>query len=120
MRTWIAQLRKGLVELAILAAMRDGETYGYELLQRLRTVEGLAVTESTIYPILTRLANDGDVQVRAAPSPAGPPRRYYRLTRAGRSRFKQMIEHWTDIQAALNNLIHGDESDDDVIARLSG
>ncbi len=71
--------------MAILAAMRDGETYGYELLQRLRTVEGLSITESTVYPILTRLANDGDVRVRAAPSPAGPPRRYYRLTRSGAS-----------------------------------
>jgi len=113
MRTWIAQLRKGLVEMAILAAMRGGETYGYELLQRLRTVEGLSITESTVYPILTRLANDGDVRVRAAPSPSGPPRRYYHLTRAGRIRLKQMVEHWVDIQDSLNKLIeNGDDSDD--------
>ena len=120
MRTWIIQLRKGLVELAVLAALRHGETYGYELLQRLRRVEGLSITESNVYPILARLTEDGYVKARSAPSPSGPPRRYYKLTRTGQSRFKQMIEHWGDIQTALQELIDGETTDGDILAKLSG
>lgn len=108
MRTWAAQLRKGLVELAVLGALRAGESYGYGILQRLRTVEGLAITESTVYPLLARLARDGYVQVRAAPSPAGPPRRYYRLTPLGRSRLREMIRHWQELRDGLDRLLDGE------------
>ena len=111
MRSWVAQLRKGLVELCVMAALRQGEAYGYQILQRLGQVEGLAVTESTVYPILARLArDDGLVKVRAAPSPAGPPRRYYRLTALGRSRLREMTGHWQDIQLAVDQLLGGKPS----------
>ena len=104
MRSWIAQLRKGLVELAVLGAMQRGEAYGYELLQRMADVEGLAITESTVYPILTRLAREKLLKVRAAPSPSGPPRRYYSLTALGKRRLREMKAHWVEIQHSLNEL----------------
>ena len=107
MRAWIAQVRKGLVELCIMATLRKGEAYGYQLLQALANAEGLAITESTVYPILSRLTREGWVRVRAAPSPAGPPRRYYRLTALGRARLRQMEEYWQDIQDSTNTLIEG-------------
>jgi PadR family transcriptional regulator PadR len=107
MRAWLAQVRKGLVELCIMATLRKGEAYGYELLQALSNAEGLAITESTVYPILSRLAREGWVRVRAAPSPAGPPRRYYRLTPLGLARLRQMEEYWKDIQESTNALIEG-------------
>jgi len=107
MRAWIAQVRKGLVELCIMAALRKGEAYGYELLQALGNAEGLAITESTVYPILSRLTREGCVRVRAAPSPAGPPRRYYRLTPLGLARLRQMEEYWKDIEESTNSLIEG-------------
>jgi PadR family transcriptional regulator PadR len=65
MRIWTAQLRKGLIELAVLAALCEGEAYGYQILQRLGRVDGLAITESTVYPLLARLARDG--MVKSAP-----------------------------------------------------
>jgi len=108
MRTWVAQLRKGLVELCVMGVLRDGEAYGYEILQRMGKAEGLAITESTVYPILARLANDGLLTVRQAPSPEGPPRRYYRLTPLGRTRLREMAAYWKDICAAVNNLVEGD------------
>ena len=108
MRAWIAQVRKGLVELCVMAALRDGEAYGYELLQRLSNADGLAITESTVYPILSRLTREGWVKVRAARSPAGPPRRYYRLTPLGLRRVKQMEEYWGDVQTSMNSLLQGD------------
>ena len=72
MRAWVAQVRKGLVELAVMAALRQaGEAYGYELLQKLTQARGLAITESTIYPILSRLTKEGWVSVRVEASPSG-------------------------------------------------
>jgi len=108
MRGWVAQVRKGLVELCVMATLRKGEAYGYQLLQELANAEGLAITESTVYPILSRLTKEGYVRVRAAPSPAGPPRRYYRLTPLGEARLKQMEEYWADIQHAANVLLKGE------------
>ena len=75
---WSTQLRKGLAELCVLAAVRQlGEAYGYQLVQFLTEHNGLELTESTVYPLLARLAREGQLSVTTAPSPAGPPRRYY-------------------------------------------
>ena len=105
MRTWVSQLRKGLVELCVLGSLRDGEAYGYEILRGLTEASNVATTESTVYPILARLAREGMVKVRAAPSPSGPPRRYYRLTALGRARLREMRTHWRGVSAAVNELL---------------
>jgi len=108
MRAWVAQLRKGLIEFCVMGVLADDEAYGYEILQRLGAIEALAVTESTVYPILARLAREALVSVRTAPSPAGPPRRYYRLTPAGRQRLREMAEYWKALTAAVDDLAAGD------------
>jgi PadR family transcriptional regulator PadR len=102
---WETQLRKGLVELAVLAAISRGETYGYRIVEQLHALEGLAFTESTVYPVLTRLARDGLLAIRTAPSPAGPPRRYYRLTPAGQEQLARMAREWKIVNESLTNLI---------------
>ena len=109
MRTWVSQLRKGLVELCVLGALDDGEAYGYEILQRLARADNLAITESTVYPILVRLAKEGVLEVRVAPSPSGPPRRYYHLTDAGRARLGEMHRYWHDLTAAVDSLLSGEK-----------
>jgi PadR family transcriptional regulator, regulatory protein PadR len=103
-KAWVSQLRKGLVELLVLAALRREELYGYQLLQRLAEMEGLALTESTLYPVLGRLAGDALVAVRQEPSPSGPPRRYYRLTRAGQKRLDEMLAHWRAVNGSIEQL----------------
>lgn len=105
MRVWLAQMRKGLVEPCVLAALRDGEAYGYQILQRLGSAESLGISESTVYPVLARLAADELVRVRQAPSPAGPPRRYYRLTPAGHARLAEMTASWRQMAAVVNDLL---------------
>jgi PadR family transcriptional regulator PadR len=105
MKSWIAQVRKGIVELCVLASLQRGEAYGYQILQRLSGVEGLAITESAIYPILSRLTADAMLTVRTAPSPDGPPRRYYRLTPLGRARLREMIAFWGELQLSVEKLI---------------
>jgi PadR family transcriptional regulator PadR len=104
---WIPQFRKGLVELCIMAALRDEEAYGYQIVERLSRLPGFEVTESTVYPVLARLARDRCVTVRTAGSPSGPPRRYYRLSETGRRRLQEMIGHWQAIQNSVNQILQG-------------
>jgi PadR family transcriptional regulator PadR len=101
---WVSQLRKGLLELLVLIALRREELYGYQVLQRLADLDGLALTESTLYPVLARLAADQLVAVRHQSSPAGPPRRYYRLTRAGHRRLEDMLAHWRSVNASIERM----------------
>ncbi|MBN2217622.1 MAG: PadR family transcriptional regulator [Pirellulales bacterium] len=105
MSAWVSQLRKGLTELVVLGALGQGEAYGYQLLQRINRIDGLALTESTVYPLLARLKREQLVSVRAAASPAGPPRRYYTLTAAGRRRFDEMLGQWQTVATAVDHLL---------------
>ena len=107
---WVTQLRKGLMELCALRLLRGGESYGYEIVQRLRERPSLAVSESTVYPALARLRAEGFVQTRDKPSPNGPPRRYYSLTGRGRARlaelnayFEALVEDLRQLQSPPSN-----------------
>ncbi len=105
MSSWETQLRRGLVELALLATISRGETYGYRIVEHLRELPGLGFTESTVYPVLTRLAADGLVAVRSEPSRSGPPRRYYSLTETGRVRMGRMAAQWDEVSESLARLL---------------
>lgn len=107
MGPWETQLRKGLVELAVLATLVDGEAYGYGIVERLRGLEGLEFTESTVYPVLARLARDGSLAIRAERSPSGPMRRYYRLTPEGERRLWEMRRGWRTVSDSLATLLEG-------------
>ncbi len=110
MGTWVTQLRKGLMEFCILNLLKHGESYGYEILQSLQAIEELVVTDSTVYPILTRLRKDGYLKVRVTPSGEGPPRRYFSLTVVGQQRLKEMNIYWGNLQAAIDRLQRGDQT----------
>jgi PadR family transcriptional regulator, regulatory protein PadR len=107
MNLWETQLRKGVVELAVLAAIAQGETYGYRIVEQLQRLDGLDFTESTVYPVLARLARDRFLAIRTEPSPAGPTRRYYRLTVEGQRRFRRMAESWKTMTQSLSRLLEG-------------
>ena len=109
MGPWETQLRKGLVELAVLATIGGGEAYGYGIVERLRGLDGLGFTESTVYPVLARLAREGSLAIRAEPSPAGPTRRYYRLTPEGARRLAAMSGSWRTVAGSLSALLEGVE-----------
>lgn len=91
---WLTQMRKGLAELCVLAALRHDEAYGYAILKRLSGAGSLAFTESTVYPVLARLAEEGHLFERAVASPDGPVRRYFRLTARGRRRLAELESYW--------------------------
>ena len=106
MTTWITQLRKGLMEYGVLLVLRRGESYGYQIVQDLQQFDALAVSESTVYPILGRLHQEKLVRVRDVPSPEGPPRRYFSLTPMGRVRAAEMESYWKTLVQSLDDLSH--------------
>jgi PadR family transcriptional regulator PadR len=86
----VTQLRKGILELAILSALYRKSHYGYSLIRKLTAAGALDLKEGTIYPILARLAREGMVQTRWMESNQGPPRKYYALSDAGRVTFEAL------------------------------
>src|SRR3954464_3143279 len=91
---WEVQLRKGCLELAILAALWEGRLYGLEILRRLESDSNLVVSEGTVYPLLSRLRALGLVRGEWVEANAGHPRKYYTLTAAGKKRALEMAEMW--------------------------
>ncbi len=104
MSAWVTQLRRGLVELCVLAILKEGEAYGYEIVERLNAQANLKVSESTVYPILARLHRDKLLGQRRAVSSNGPPRRYFQLTRPGRRHFEEMLREWESLNACIYQL----------------
>src|ERR687895_1115061 len=86
LNAWKSQLRKGAAELAVLATLDRGETYGLDLLEQIRAAGGLELSEGSIYPLLNRLQKEGKIRGRWVQDPdAAHPRKYYGLTRDGRA-----------------------------------
>ena len=83
MEPGLSQLRRGVLEYCVLALLRDGERYAFELVRDLSDTEGLVTSEGTLYPLLGRLRREELVQTTWRESSSGPPRRYYSLTRQG-------------------------------------
>jgi PadR family transcriptional regulator, regulatory protein PadR len=102
---WEVQLRKGSLELAILAALWGGRLYGLEILRHLETHSDLIVVEGTVYPLLNRLRALGLVESEWVESLSGHPRKYYRLTENGRQRALDMRRVWARFAASMNDLL---------------
>jgi len=102
---WEAQMRKGCLEMAVLASLWYGRLYGLEILRVLERDSSLVLAEGTIYPILNRLRAEGLVQSQWVEAEAGHPRKYYELTQSGRDRATRMAETWTRFSAGLGYLI---------------
>lgn len=88
------QLKRGVLEICVLSAMQDKETYGYELVKNISPV--IEISESTLYPILRRLESGGFVTVRSAEH-NGRLRKYYSITICGRDRIKDFLQDWQDV-----------------------
>lgn len=102
-RTWLTQVRRGLLELCILALIERRPTYGYELVTRLAESPQLAAGEGTVYPLLRRLRRDGLLETEWVESDAGPPRQYYHLTDAGQKRLRALQDEWVGIVDAVES-----------------
>lgn len=104
-RKFQKELNAGLVALVLLAVLdaSDEDLYGYDIAKRLqRANEGEALfKEGTVYPVLRALGADGFLRSHIKPSDAGPPRRYYRITKEGRA----VLEEWTGIWSQTRDFV---------------
>lgn len=97
------QLKKGVLELCVLALLSRRDSYAYEIASQL--AEGIDMGEGTIYPLMRRLQSDGLVDTYLVESPAGPPRKYFRLTKAGRATFAAQKAEWTAFSKAVDAIL---------------
>jgi PadR family transcriptional regulator PadR len=102
---WEVQLRKGSLELAVLASLWEGRLYGLEILRRLENDSDLIVAEGTVYPLLSRLKALGLIASEWVESDSGHPRKYYWLTSPGRQRALEMARIWKRFSASLSDLL---------------
>ena len=102
---WEVQLRKGSLELAILAALWSGRLYGLEILRYLESNSELIVGEGTVYPLLNRLRALGLIESEWVESDSGHPRKYYRLTDSGKARALEMTRIWNRFSGSMRNLL---------------
>ncbi len=105
MSIWKSEIRRGVVEMCLLTAVKEQEGYGYEIIQRVKERSGIELTESTVYPMLTRLAKQGLLSTRQEPSPQGPSRRYFKLTSDGKRKYDAMLEHWKSFTKSVSQMV---------------
>ena len=101
------ELKRGSLELIVLHLLAPAEAYGYEIVSKLteRTNGALEVADGTLYPVLYRLERAGYVDVRWDTPQRGVPRKYYRLTAAGREELAQLTREWTTFSNAMAELL---------------
>jgi PadR family transcriptional regulator PadR len=106
-----SQLLRGALDLCLLAVMEEGPAYGYDMTKRLRA-RGLSIVgEGSIYPLLGRLEREGLVETYRAASNGGPPRKYYRPSRAGREALAAGVAEWRAARDALDAVLGGVEAE---------
>ncbi len=102
---WERQVKKGWLELAILATLWNEKVYGLDILRRLEKDTDLVLAEGTIYPILARLKAEGLVDTKWVDADSGHPRKYYWLTASGRRRTVAMARYASGFLTSINALI---------------
>jgi len=113
MENKIKQLRKGILELAIMGALEHRSHYGYSLIKHLTGGNGVELTEGTIYPILSRLSREGLVSAEWAESRQGPPRKYYALTPNGKKAYRVLQEEFRRLRDLVTRAASAPEETDE-------
>ena len=99
------QLKRGLLDICVLAAIKDEESYGYQIVKDMKPY--VDISESTLYPILRRLETAELLTVRSAEH-NGRLRKYYRITDAGLARIHAFEEEWREIMSIYTFVTKGD------------
>jgi len=94
------QMRKGILEYCVLLIISRGEIYASDIIAELKSAK-LLVVEGTLYPLLTRLKNNGLLSYNWVESTSGPPRKYYTLTPSGTSILAQLDGTWQELSFAI-------------------
>ena len=100
-----SQLKRGLIEICVLAAIRKQDSYGYQIIKDITPY--LSISESTLYPILKRLESNGNLTVYSIEH-NGRLRKYYQITHAGLGKIEDFKQEWSKLQKAYD-FITGEE-----------
>lgn len=98
-----SQMRKGMLEYCVLLLLKRRPSYASDIIQQLKQAE-LLVAEGTLYPLLTRLKNDGLLQYQWQESTQGPPRKYYALSPEGEKFLEGLDLAWAELSGTINYL----------------
>jgi PadR family transcriptional regulator, regulatory protein PadR len=96
-----AQMRKGVLELCVMAIVAEEEAYPSEIIEKLKQYK-LIVVEGTLYPLLNRLKDSDLLDYCWKESNAGPPRKYYSITPQGETFLQGLMETWGELNEAVN------------------
>lgn len=99
------QFKKGVLEMCVLSLLKQGDKYGYELADTVG--KQIDISEGTIYPLLKRLRNEGYFDVYLKESPAGPARKYYRLTSKGYEMQEALEKEWNEFSLCVSEILGG-------------
>ncbi|XLM20284.1 PadR family transcriptional regulator [Chromobacterium piscinae] len=99
------QLKKGTLDMCVLAVLAQADSYAYELVSKLS--QGMDISEGTIYPLMRRLQNELWVSTYLVESSSGPSRKYYKLTDNGRRELEAMRREWQEFVAEVENVLRG-------------
>ena len=102
-----SQMRKGVLELVVLASLKHQPAYGGALLETLTESLGSELSSGTLYPLLARLRKTGMLETHGEESPVGPPRKVYQVTDRGSARLKDLHAEWSDLVDAVSTALKG-------------
>ena len=106
-----SQMLKGLLDGSLLALIAKGETYGYEIIEKLQAHNFAVVSEGSIYPVLMRLQKSNLVSTVMRKSPSGPKRKYYSITVEGEAELERFREHWNQLSGGVSSLLNGGDEE---------
>jgi PadR family transcriptional regulator PadR len=98
-----SQMRKGMLEYCVLLLLKHRPSYASDIILQLKQAE-LLVVEGTLYPLLTRLKNDGLLEYQWQESTQGPPRKYYALSPEGEKFLEGLVAAWAELSNTINYL----------------
>ena len=106
---WQSQLRKGSVELAVLSVLESKSRYGLDILESIQA-SGLDLSEGTLYPLLHRLSKENKLAAEwSNDKDASHPRKYYKLTKEGKTLLKTMKQSWLEHARTMTSLLRVDD-----------
>jgi PadR family transcriptional regulator PadR len=101
---WQSQVKKGTLSFIVLLVLKKNELYGYELIERIKSLTEIDVAEGTLYPLMNRLKTDNLLESKWIEQETGIPRKYYYLTQTGLETLEEMKIKWNDLQNVIDKL----------------
>lgn len=98
-----SQLKKGLLDLCVLALLRSQDYYGYSLVRKIE--DFMEISEGTVYPLLKRIYDNGYVSTYYEQSSDGAQRKYYSITEKGKAEYEVLYREWKEFRASVDKML---------------